>query len=128
MCYLRHRLRIFLFRRKIMFCSQGIQVFVFLAIPWVSNELVMMSISTWGRVYFWINHLNHNLWTHQTWSIDRCKQGQYFPEIFWMTWRTGTKFQALFNLATCSNYLITNYVKIPVFHFFERVDKGELKC
>ena len=29
MCHLRHRLRIFLFRKKIMFHSQDIQVFVF---------------------------------------------------------------------------------------------------
>ena len=35
--------------------------------------------------------------------------------------------QALFNLATCSNYSITNYVKFPVFLFFKRVIKGELK-
>ena len=33
MCHLRHRLRIFLFPRKFMFCSQDIQVFVILAIP-----------------------------------------------------------------------------------------------
>ena len=38
---------------------------------------VMNSISTWDRVHFWIYHLNHNSLTHQTWSIDRCKQGQY---------------------------------------------------
>ena len=30
-------------------------------------------------------------------------------------------FQFLFNLATCSNYSITNYVKIPMFHVFEKV-------
>ena len=33
MCHLRNRLRIFLFSRKVMFRSQDIQVFVFLAIP-----------------------------------------------------------------------------------------------
>ena len=33
MCHLKQRLRIFLFRRKIMFHSQDIQVFVFLTIP-----------------------------------------------------------------------------------------------
>ena len=38
--------------------------------------------------------------------------------------RTGAKFQVLFYLATCSNYSITDYVKIPVFHFF---DNGQLK-
>ena len=32
MCYLRHRLRIFLFRGKIVFRSQDIQVFVVLTI------------------------------------------------------------------------------------------------
>ena len=32
MCYLRHMLRIFLFRTKIMFCFQDIQVFVFLSL------------------------------------------------------------------------------------------------
>ena len=44
-----------------------------------------------------------------------------------MIWRTGAEFQALFYLATCFNYLITNYVKFPVFNFFERVNNGELK-
>ena len=33
MCHLRHRLRIFLFPRKMMFRSQDIQVFLFLTIP-----------------------------------------------------------------------------------------------
>ena len=40
---------------------------------------------------------------------------------------TGAKFQVLFNLANCSNYSTTNYVKIPVFHFLEKVKKGQLK-
>ena len=33
MCHLRHRLRTFLFHKKIMFRFQDIQVFVFLVIP-----------------------------------------------------------------------------------------------
>ena len=36
---------------------------------------VMMSISKWDRVHFWIYLLNHNSLSHQTWSIDRYKQG-----------------------------------------------------
>ena len=36
---------------------------------------------------------------------------------------TGTTFQVLFNLSTCSNYSITNYDKFPMFHFLERVNK-----
>ena len=69
-----------------------IQVFVFLTIPWFTKSL-----------------------THQTWLIDRYKQGQYFSENFWTIWRTGAKFQALFNIAICSSYSITNYVKFSVF-------------
>ena len=38
-CYLRQRLRIFLFRRKAMFHSQDIQVFVFLATPWFTKSV-----------------------------------------------------------------------------------------
>ena len=34
---------------------------------------------------------------------------------------TGAKFQDLFNFS------ITNYVKFPVFHVFEKMNKGQLK-
>ena len=34
---------------------------------------VMMNISIWSSVQFWIYLLNHNSLTHQTWSIDRYK-------------------------------------------------------
>ena len=37
---------------------------------------VMMSISSWDRLHFWIHLLNHSLLSHQTWSIDRYKQGK----------------------------------------------------
>ena len=71
MCHLRHRLRIFLFHRKVMFRSEDIQVFVFLTMHWFINgchdEHVMMSISTWDRVHFWIYLVNHNSLTYQTW-------------------------------------------------------------
>ena len=40
---------------------------------------------------------------------------------------TGAKFQVLLNLPTSSNYSVTNYVKIPVFYYFEKVNKGHLK-
>ena len=32
---------------------------------------VMMSISTWDKVHFWIYFLNHNSISHQTWPIDK---------------------------------------------------------
>ena len=41
-----------------------------------------------------------------------------------MIWGTGAKFQILFNLANYSNYSITSYVKILVFHFFEKMNKN----
>ena len=123
MCHLSHRLRIFLFDMKIMFRLQDIQVFVFLTIRCFTKSVT----SWWVLVRETCAFLNHNSLTHQTWSIDRCKKWQYFPEIFWAIQKTGAKFQALFNLATCYNYSRTDYVKFPVLHFFERVNKGELK-
>ena len=42
---------------------------------------VVISISTWGRVNFWICLLNHTSSSQQTWPIDRYKQGQYFPVL-----------------------------------------------
>ena len=59
-CVMRHRLRIFLFCRKVMFRSQDIQVFVFLSIPWFSK-----SVMSW-----WIL-------VHET--------GCIFEHIFWTT-------------------------------------------
>ena len=44
-----------------------------------------------------------------------------------MILRTGSKLQVLSNLATCCNYSITSYVKISVFHFLVKVNKGQLK-
>ena len=88
---------------------------------------VMMSFSTWNSVHFWIYLSNYTSLTHHTGSIDRYKQGQYFCEIFWISWRTVAKLQALFNLATYSNYSITHYVKFSVFYIFERVNKREIK-
>ena len=86
----------------------------------------VIGISTWERVHFWIYLLNHNSISHHTWPTGRYKQGQYFSAIFWTIWRTGAKLQVLSNLATCFKYSISSYVKIPVFHFSEKVKKGQL--
>ena len=111
-----------------MFRSQDIPVFFIFTHPMIYQICdVMMSIITWDRVHIWIYLLNQYSLSNQTWSIDRYKQRHYFPEIFWTIWRTAAKFQAHFNLATCSNYSVTNYVKFPVFNFFERVNKLELE-
>ena len=88
---------------------------------------VTMSISTWDMVHFWIYLLSHKSLTHQTWSIDRPRQEQWFSEVFWATWRTRAKFQVLFSLLACSSYSVNNYTKIPMFHFLKKVNKGQLK-
>ena len=71
--------------------------------------------------------LNHNSSSHQTWSVDRYKQGQLFSAIFRTIGRTGAKLQVLLNLATYSDSSITNNVKILVFHFSEDVNKRNFK-
>ena len=86
---------------------------------------VMVSISAW--VHFRIYLLKYNSLSHQTRPADRYKQEQWFLGIFWALWKTGAKFQTLFNWATRSNFSITNYVKIPVFHFFWKSEKGTIK-
>ena len=88
----------------------------------------MITIGTWDMVRFWLYLLNHNSLSNQTWSIDIyiCK-GNNFQKSFQQFGGLGLGFQVLFHLATCSNYSVTNYVKISAFHFFEKVNKGQLK-
>ena len=125
MYHLKHKLRIFrsqdILYLKILlsFC-----IFNHRMIYQISD--VTMSISAWDEVHFWI-YLERQIISHQTWPVDRYKQGQKFSVIFGTIWETGTRFQVLFNLATCPNYSITKYAKIPVFHFFEKVNKTQLK-
>ena len=100
----------------------------FLTIPWFTKSVTpwwVLVHETW--CIFWQYLLNHNSLSHQTWPIDRYKNRQYFSEILWAIWNTRAKFQALFNVATCSNYAITNYVKFPVFHFFWKGEWGRIK-
>ena len=109
-------LRIVLFHRKVMYHSQDIQVFVFLNILWFTKSIMT---SWWlllvhKTVHFWVHILNCNSLSHQTWSINKWKYCKNFSGIFWTIWRTGAKLQVLFNLGICSNYSVTNYVKIPM--------------
>ena len=88
---------------------------------------VMVNISTWDRVHFWIYLLNYDSLSHQTWPFDKYKLGQKISRI-WKIGRSGASFQVLFNLASCSNYSINNYFKIQVLQFFEKVkNKRQLK-
>ena len=82
---------------------------------------VMMSISTWDKVHFWIYLLNHNSWSHQTWPVDRYQQDQSFPVILWTILRTGTRFRVLFNLL--NNQICQDFC----FYSFEKLNKWQLK-
>ena len=110
MCHLRHMLRIFSFRRKVMFHSQDISFFNHHMFYQICD--VMMSLNTWNRLHFLIHLLNQNSLSHQTWPIDRYKQGTNF---FLTIWRTGAKFKVLFNLAACFSY------SVPYLYKFLRV-------
>ena len=60
----------------------------------------------------------------------KCYEGLYGLQISLLVlrfFRTGGRFQVLFSLATFPNYSLIKYVKIPVFHFFEKVNKRQLK-
>ena len=128
MFHMKHGLRIFFyFVESLCYVLKIFKILIFNH-PMICQICdVIMSISTWDRVQFWVYLLNHNSLSHQTQPNDRHKQGQYFSGIFWTFWRVGAKSHIFFNLATCCNYSITNYVKIPVFNFFEKVKRGHLK-
>ena len=128
MYHLKHRLRIFWFRWKIMFRSQGIQVFLFLTIPWFTKSVT----SRWVLVHETRCIFEYIFWTKndeatkldQLIDISKDNNFQWSLERFG---RLGARFQVLFNLATSPNYSITKHANIPVFHFFEKVNKQQLK-
>ena len=80
MCRLRHRLRIFLFHRKVMFHSQDIEVFVFLTTPWFNK-----SVTSW-----WVL-------AHET----RC----IFDYIFWTTTHQVIKLRQSKDISKGNNFL-----------------------
>ena len=84
---------------------------------------VIMSIY---RVHFWIYLLNYNSLSHQTWPINRYKDNK-IQESFEQFRGLRLISMSFFNVATCFNYSITNYVQILMFHFFEKVNKEHLK-
>ena len=71
MCHLRHTLRIFLFRRKVMFLLRYLSFCIFNHPMIYQICVVMVSISTRDRVHFRIYLLNHNSLSYQTWLTDR---------------------------------------------------------
>ena len=62
-CHLRHRLRIFLFHRKVMFHSQDTQVYVFVTIPWFTKLVT----SWWVLVHEAGCNFEYILWNTTHW-------------------------------------------------------------
>ena len=130
-------LKIVLFSRKIIFCSQNIQDFVILTILWFTKSVTSWQVLTyeigwtleyvyWTTTYkvtklrqliYFLHYIIFFILYFSYFFIFLSLEGQQFSGCFWTIWRTGSKFQVLFNLVTCSNYSVTNYVKIPMFHF-----------
>ena len=101
---------------------------------------VMMSINEWDRVHFWIYILNRNSRATKLGQLTDTNRGNKFQESFERFIGLGlifqievlglilqTNFQVFFNLPNCFSYPLTNFVKIPVFHFVEKKNKGHLK-
>ena len=123
MCHLKHRLRIFLFHRKIMFHSQDIQVFVFLTIPWFTKSVT----SQWVLVHETKCIFENIFWTtnHEATKLGQLidiSKDHNFHDSFGQFGRLGLDSRSFLNLATCPNYSKTKYVKIAVFHFFWKVE------
>ena len=115
--------QVILFHQKIMFRFQDFQVFVFLTIPWFTKFVTSwwVLVHETGCIFLWIYLLNHNSLYHETWSTYKYKEGKEFSGIFCVIWKTGAKFQVLFNLVTSSNYTITSRQNSSVSLFW----KGE---
>ena len=75
-----------------------------------------------------ISLLKYSSLTPQTWLIDRYKQGLYFSKTFWTIWRTGAMLQAPFNLANCSNYILSNHwCQVSSISKFGKGEYGRIK-
>ena len=81
---------------------------------------VMMSISTWGWVHFWIYLLSHNSSSHQTWPFDRYNQGHNLHKSFEQFGGMGLSSRS-FSISQLLNNLLC---KIAVSDFFEKMNKG----
>ena len=60
MCHLKRKMNFFLFRRKVMFCSQDIQVFLFLTIPWFIKSVTSWWVSEHETGCIFKHILNQN--------------------------------------------------------------------
>ena len=102
-----------------MFLFQDIQVFVFLTIPWLTKSVTLwwVSVHETGCIfeYFFEPQALH-FWT-KTHSVTKFGQLIDISKSNNFQEQTGATFLVIFYSVTFSNYSITNYVKIPMFHF-----------
>ena len=119
----------FLLRRENVFLFQDIQVFVFLTIPWLTKSVTLwwVSVHETGCIFeYFFEPQPQHFWT-TTHSVTKFGQLIDISKSNNFQEQTGATFLVIFYSVTFSNYSITNYVKIPMFHFFEKVNKGQLK-
>ena len=116
MCHLKHKLRIFLFCRKIIFLFSRYSSFGIFNHPIIYQICdAMMSISTLNRAHFWIFLLNHNLLTHKHCSADA--RTIIFRHLL-KNLGTRAKFQVLYNLLQLLNNQLCQDSSVS---FFEKV-------
>ena len=130
MWHLRHKLWIFWFHRKVLFCSRDIQVFCIFKHPMIYQICdVMMSINTWGKVHFWIYLLNQN---SPKLSRQICPIGRYFSTVIFF-WKLLNDLEDLskvpgsFQFSKLHQLLSNQLCQIYSVSFFEKVRKRELK-
>ena len=124
MCHLKHMLRI-CFNRLIYVSFSRYSIFRIFNHPMIYQIYdVMMSISTWDRVHFWIYILNQTSLVHQIGQLIDIKNGNNFQESFdqFGGLELRSKSFSIYQPAP-----ITNYARISVFHFYKKVNTGNGK-
>ena len=102
-------LLIFLFYKKFMFYSCGIQFFCFSNHSIIfKNFDITANISMLVWKHSWIYLLNYTLVPHETWPKTRYKQEWYFTKFFCMLWGTRSQIHnfLLYQPATINQKLI----------------------
>ena len=129
MCHLRHRLRLSLFRSKVRFHSQYIQVFVFLTIPWFTK-----SVTSWWVLVQETGFIEYIFWTTTPYftklgQLIYINKDNNFQESFKQSGGLGLSSRS-FSIQQPApiNYSITIYLKFQCFiFFFQKANKGHLK-
>ena len=86
------------------------------------SDEIITSISTRGRVHFWIHLVNRKLIGRKTWLTNRCRNGN----ICIICW-TESYIQTIFNLTKLSQLLKNKHWWFYSFLFFSHFPRGTLR-